>query len=262
MTGNAEKGSRLPFLQTVRQLPLLDRAALLLTLLAACMLLVDPVVATTARTLDPEVRSFFRSFTDLGKSGWILVPTALAALWLHHRRRRADSPRLSAAYGRAGQLALFTFAAVGGASLLSSLVKNILGRARPKHLETLGVIEFRPFVFEADFAGLPSGHATTIMALAGVLIILWPRRRVLILVLTGWIAATRFLIGAHYVSDVVAGAALGLGFVHWLRGRLAARRMLFVPGPTGAPRLKGGRAFAWAGHRARGMVAAKARRRE
>lgn len=202
-------------------------AVVIVSLVFAAFLLVDPIVLQTVRLYDDETRSFFRSFTDLGKSGWILIPTGAVAIALYAYRRREYRLRLAAAAGLAMQIVAFVFVAVGGTSLASSLIKNILGRARPKFFETMGPIEFQPFAFDYDFASFPSGHATTICALGATLAILWPRARFFLMAAAVWIAATRFLIGSHFLSDVVGGVLLGFWGPYLLRDRLAVRRWLF-----------------------------------
>lgn len=222
-----------------------EKTAILLSLIAACFLVIDPLVLQAVQRLDPDVREGFRDLTDLGKSSWILLPTGGAIILLHVLRTREIGLRAAAAYGYTAQIFAFVFVSVAGAGIISSLVKNVLGRARPKLFEQVGSFDFSPFAFRADFASFPSGHATTIAAFAAALAILWPRARVVLFVAAGWIAATRFLIGAHYFSDAVAGMLFGGAFPYWLRARLAARRRLFIQGDDGAIRLRGRRAWGW-----------------
>lgn len=54
-----------------------------------------------------------------------------------------------------------------------------------------------------------------------------------------WIASTRFLIGAHYISDALVGGAMGLAFVYFLRDRLALRGWLFRKHVDGTITLRG-----------------------
>jgi len=201
---------------------------------------IDPLVLQAVRQFDPGTRDFFKSFTDLGKSGWMLIPIGLAIIGLHFLRRRGLGFRRAVAMGYRMQLLGFLFIAIAGASLASSLIKNILGRARPKFFDVLGPFEFQPFTFDYNFASFPSGHATTICALGACLAILWPRWRIILITLALGIAATRFLIGSHYISDVAGGAMLGFGFPYLVRGRMAERRWLFERGKNGRIIRRGG----------------------
>ena len=220
-------------------------AAIIISLVVASLLLLDPLVLGVVRQFNPEIRGFFRSFTDLGKAAWILIPSGGAIVLLLALRSRKVGWRKAAAYGYGAQLLAFLFVAVAGASVTGALIKNTLGRARPKLYDELGSFDFHPFAYTADFASFPSGHATTICALAAALAILWPRGRVILFVVAAWIAATRFLIGAHYFSDAVAGGLLGAGFAYLLRERMAVRRWVFEKKADGTIVLRGRRILTW-----------------
>jgi membrane-associated phospholipid phosphatase len=231
----------------LKDLTILEQVVLALSLVAIGSLLVDPFVLERSLALPPEVRGFFRRITNVGRSNWILIPAgALIALALVLRQRHA-SFRNSASYGLIASTIGFVFVSVGGAGLIANLLKNILGRARPKLFDTVGPFELKLFAFTPDYASLPSGHATNIFAFATVIAILWPRARVLVYTLAGWIAASRFLIGQHYVTDVVLGAVLGTVFPYFVRDRFAARRWLFEKTPDGSYRVRGSRTQRWLG---------------
>lgn len=221
-----------------------DKIIIGVSLIAASCLIVDPLVLRAVQDVDGDARAFFRFITDIGKSGWMLLVTGLAFLAFLYLKSSAKTLRLRAAFGYAAQLAGFVFLTSAVAGLAGSLIKNIIGRARPKLFDDLGSIDFSPFAFKADFASLPSGHATTIFALAATLAILWPAARVPLFTAAAWIAASRVLVGAHYLADVLAGALLGTGVAYLIRDRLAARRWLFVEGPEG-PVLRGRRLGSW-----------------
>jgi undecaprenyl-diphosphatase len=225
-------------------------AAAAVSAIVLCMLLVDPLAFQAAREMRSDLRELFQTITDLGKSGWILTLAGVCAAAFAVLRRRAGSRRNRAAWGYAMQVSLFVLAAVAVTGIAVSLIKNSIGRARPKHFEALGSFDFTPFAFQADFAAFPSGHATTIFALATAVAILWPRLRYIVLAAALIVAASRFLIGAHYLSDVLAGTAFGIAGTLMLRAALSRRRWLFEPGLT-APVLRGRRIRSYIAQRAR-----------
>ena len=231
--------------ELISRLSGIEKAAIAGSLVVAVFLVIDPLILQSVRSLDPQARALFRSFTDLGKSGWILILLGLAAIALAVFRARANAFRASVAAGYTLQLTGFLFVSVALASLAGSLIKNILGRARPKFFDTLGPVEFQPFTFDYNYASFPSGHATTIFAFGAALAILFPRARVILIVAAGWVAATRFLIGSHYLSDALAGAALGFFVPYLVRDRLAARRWLFEKKADGTIQLRGACLWPW-----------------
>ena len=93
------------------------------------------------------------------------------------------------------------------ASLASGALKDLIGRLRPPLADgTLSALVALP----AD-ASFPSGHATSAFAAAGVVAALHPRLRAPVLGLAALVALSRVYLGVHFPSDVLAGAALGLG---------------------------------------------------
>jgi undecaprenyl-diphosphatase len=231
----------------LKDLTLVEQAVLALSLIVFSMLILDPFMLERSKALSPEVRNFFRAITDIGKSNWMLIPTGIAIALAFVMRKRDGGLRRSAAYGLIASTIGFVFVSIAGAGLISSLTKNILGRARPKLFDIAGPLDFQLFAFDPDYASLPSGHATNIFAFAAVIGILWPRGRVLLYTLAAWIAASRFLIGQHYVTDVALGAVLGTVFPYYVRDRFAARRWLFERTPDGGYRLRGPRTQRWLG---------------
>lgn len=92
------------------------------------------------------------------------------------------------------------------AALLSHGAKGFVDRVRP----TLTDPALSALVAVPGDASFPSGHATSAFAVAGVVALLHPSLRALVLSLASMIAVSRVYLGVHYPSDVVAGAGLGL----------------------------------------------------
>ena len=231
----------------VQDLTLVGQVALAASLILIGLLVVDPFVFERVKVLPPEVHKFFRAITDIGKSNWMLIPTGAAVALALVLRKRYGGLRDAAGYGLIASTIGFVFVSIGGAGLIANLTKNILGRARPKLFDTTGPLDFELFAFDSDYASLPSGHATNIFAFATVVAILWPQGRVPLYALAVVIAASRVLIGQHYVTDVVLGAILGTVFPYYVRDRFAARRWLFERTPEGGYRLRGLRTQRWLG---------------
>jgi len=236
-----------PSLLQDRYFRLCEWAVGALSVLAIGFLLIDPFMLERAQAMSPTARDFFRAITDIGRSNWMLIPTAAIIGLAVVLRRNHIGFRNAAAYGLIIQVAGFAFVSIGGAGLIAALFKNILGRARPKLHDTVGHFDFNFFAFDADYASLPSGHATSIFAFATVVAILAPRARVFVYTIAVWVALSRVLIGVHYFTDITLGAILGTVFPYLVRDRFAARRWLFEYAPGGGYRLRGLRTQAWLG---------------
>jgi lipid A 4'-phosphatase len=104
----------------------------------------------------------------------------------------------------------FIFVAVFAAGLAVDVLKILVGRTRPKLLFADGIYDFTWFGLRADHWSFPSGHAATVAALMTALWCLWPRPLWLYVAGTALVAASRVITGQHFLSDVVAGAAIGV----------------------------------------------------
>ncbi|RUX88328.1 phosphatase PAP2 family protein [Mesorhizobium sp. M7D.F.Ca.US.004.03.1.1] len=174
-------------------------------------------------------------FTQFGLGGWYLIPSALLLVAANLTDWRSLSRRsLMLAYNWTC-LAFLVLGAVGLSGLTVNVLKYAIGRARPMYFNQFGVLSLHPFAFDARFAGFPSGHATTMGAVFGIALLLFPRRWYVALAITACIASTRIFVGAHYPSDTVAGFGLGCAFALACGLVFARLGFIFRPMPSGLP---------------------------
>ncbi|MDX2028959.1 MAG: phosphatase PAP2 family protein [Alphaproteobacteria bacterium] len=158
---------------------------------------------------NPGLIGFFRSYTDLGKSKWYLWPSGIAILVfsaLLHMKLFSRQARMK--LKRIGEKLLFFFLCIAASGIITDILKRLIGRARPVKLEQDGLYGFFPVVFESRFHSMPSGHATTAFALAFALAVLLPRWRVAFFALGVFLAVSRIMVNAHFLSDVLAGGVI------------------------------------------------------
>jgi membrane-associated phospholipid phosphatase len=101
-----------------------------------------------------------------------------------------------------------------------SLVKWVVGRHRP----VIEVAPFRFHPFAQGFPGIwrekalcfPSGHSMLAFASATCLAMLLPRWRIFFFAIALITAVERVIENAHYLSDVVAGAGVGILTAYWI----------------------------------------------
>jgi lipid A 4'-phosphatase len=184
-------------------------ALALLAALVFSMVTIDRPLAWFFRATDERVRAPFQFITQFGLGKGYLIATAILFLAMRGLAAIVRDGRTKAALLVNAHRALFIFIAVAAAGLVADLLKVIFGRARPKLLFLDGTYGFTWGATQVDHWSFPSGHATTIAAVATALYLLWPRGLPLYLAAAALVVASRFIIGAHYLSDALAGAALG-----------------------------------------------------
>lgn len=152
-----------------------------------------------AVTGNPVLVAVLERITMLGgpTASWVILTTLTVALLIRRQWR----------------LACFVAVTGLGAAVLSPAVKLLVGRLRP----TVGT----PLVSVGD-PSFPSGHALGSLVTYGVLLLvllplLGRRARnpviVAVAVLVVAIGFTRLALGVHYLTDVLAGWLLGLGWL-------------------------------------------------
>jgi len=207
-------------------------AAIVAAVFVLSMLTFDAAAIRAVRHLPRWVASVFDEITEFGKSGWFLWPLGLLFLAL------AALPSTLTPFSQRVFAAImvrigFLFAAIALPGLFVTIVKRMIGRARPGVGGTLDPTLFIPFEGHAAYAGTPSGHVTTAFAVLVAFGTLWPRARTALLIYALLIALSRVVVIAHYPSDVFAGAIVGIVGAVLVRRYFAQRRLGFSIEPNG-----------------------------
>jgi len=175
-------------------------SALLVILMIISYHWIDRPLALFCRDLNSAIIQVFQWITELGKStGYLVGFPALFVFFKFVRRRQI-----------AANVCLFLFTSIAVSGLLTDAIKPLVGRLRPKMLFEAGLYSFEPFRIGYEYNSFPSGHATTIFALAAALALFFPRWRLPLFTLAAIVGLSRIIVGAHYLSDVLAGAWVGV----------------------------------------------------
>ncbi len=82
------------------------------------------------------------------------------------------------------------------------VLKNSFKRERPRNMPV--------FITPSDRYSLPSGHTAAAFLMAETVAVFYPMMLWFAFIWAGLIGASRLLLGVHYLTDLFAGAGLGL----------------------------------------------------
>jgi undecaprenyl-diphosphatase len=164
----------------------------------------------------PQSTAILEVITSFGGTAVAFPLTAVAVIWLLVRRNQLGPP-------------LFLVSVMLGQSLVHNAVKLLVQRHRPPVPPLTG--------FEGT--SFPSGHSATAAAMFAAFALLLSRGRsrpVSIALgaagaaMAAMVAASRVLLGVHWVTDVVAGVALGFLWFVVCALAFGGRRLRLAPG--------------------------------
>ena len=159
-------------------------------------------------------------FSIAGQSQWYIVPGLFGFLiYRYYKKNELFAQRF-----------LFLFYVNVFSGILSIILKTLFGRMRPWGLQhgedqygfllfqnfNLGFFDKIKYQFEAikhataSYASFPSGHSTTVFAMFTFLSLMFPKYRYFWFLLASLVAISRLLANDHFLSDIVAGALLGV----------------------------------------------------
>lgn len=216
-----------------RRMPLTDRSSVALILAAALaipalMVWVDRPVMLWVVEQPDSVRNFFGAITFQGKSlGYLIAGLLLIGIFSWRLKHAGGAKRARyLEWSRAGS-ALFYFAVIATSGMATNVIKPLIGRFRPNRFLQEGLYGFDAFELDAGFRSFPSGHATTVFALAFAVSWLVPVLRWPMMIFAATIGLSRVMVTAHFPSDIVGGALVAVGTALAFRYAFARRRWVF-----------------------------------
>jgi undecaprenyl-diphosphatase len=200
------------------------------------MFFFDGAATINSKRLPQALIDFVNWFTDFGRSGWFLIPTALTvaacAIAGAFLKLTGMQHRVLAALAVRAE---FVFIAIAVPGLVDAVLKRLIGRARPLMIDwhIPHPFSYSPFNGRGAFHSMPSGHATTAVCAAIILGAMWPKARPYLWIYAVAICMSRVILLAHHVSDILIGALIGAFFAILIRDSFAARGLIFYVDKSG-----------------------------
>ena len=194
----------------------------------ALYVFVDKPLALWARDVSPAVTEVFQHITRFGRSEVWIVPLVVVLPFLLAVGYGSDDGATSDRAKWLAAAAIFIILAIAVSAVPLHVLKFALGRTRPVLLNEAGVYGFEPFTAGYAYSSFPSGHANAAFCVATALAMIVRRARYVVMAIAAVIGFSRVMVHAHYIGDVVGGAALAIATTAWLRGVFADRGLVFA----------------------------------
>ncbi|MDC2979171.1 phosphatase PAP2 family protein [Pelagibacteraceae bacterium] len=154
------------------------------------------------------LKEFFEDITRLGSSSWYFAISVIGfgVVYLNKRLgfiKIEKQKKISNFF-----ISSFFYILVVG--IVTQILKHIVGRPRPNHTNFEEPFDFSFFTFDSSFHSFPSGHSSTIFIVCFILAATFPKLKYFFYFLASVIALSRVVVGAHFFTDIVAGAMLAL----------------------------------------------------
>ncbi len=154
------------------------------------------------------LKEFFVDITRLGSSSWYFAISVIGfgVVYLNNRLEFIKIKKQK----KISNFFVSSFFYILVVGIVTQVLKHIVGRPRPNHTNFDDSFGFNFFTFDSNFHSFPSGHSSTIFIVCFILVATFPKLKYFFYFLASIIALSRVVVGAHFFTDIVAGAILAL----------------------------------------------------
>ncbi len=154
------------------------------------------------------LKEFFSEITKLGSSSWYFSITIIGFVifYINNKLQIIKTKSAKNIYN----FFISSFVYILTVGIITQIIKHVVGRPRPNHTDFENVFSFKYFSLESNFHSFPSGHSSTIFIVCFILVSVAPKLRYFFYFLASVVAFSRVVVGAHFFTDIVAGAILAL----------------------------------------------------
>ncbi len=154
------------------------------------------------------LKEFFVEITRLGNSLWYFSIAIIGFIFFYFNKKFKIIEIKSA--DKIINFFITSFFYILAVGLVTQIGKHVIGRSRPNYTNLDQGSEFNFFTLNSNFHSFPSGHSSTIFIVCFIVAVTFPKLKYFFYFLSSIIALSRVVVGAHFFTDIIAGALLAL----------------------------------------------------
>lgn len=176
-----------------------------------------PLALMIDQHVTPAVNQVFRTIGRLGKSDMYIIAALIVYIVSLIGLHRGWLCPLKAGFDRLARCAMLVVATMAIGGLITLVLKKVVARARPEVLIEQGYYGLvEPLTKGGAYNSFPSSHTLTAFGVAAAIGEIAPRWRVPALLVATLVAVSRLINRAHFLTDVLAAAAIAIFVAHAL----------------------------------------------
>lgn len=190
----------------------------------------QPLTIAIERHMLPFINEVFDYIGYAGDSELYLFAALFVYVGSLIGMRRGWVCPVRAGFDRLARCAMLIIGSMAVGGLITLILKKVVARTRPEVLLEDGWHGLvAPFTSGHDYSSFPSSHTLTAFAVAAAVGQIAPRWRWPALFIATLVAISRVINRDHFLSDVMAAAAIGVMVAHYLAPYVldARRQWLF-----------------------------------
>jgi len=154
------------------------------------------------------LKNFFIKITELGDSMWYFLIFIIIYIFSIFVEKLQTKNKKFFSLLKYFSLSGFVYLLFAGT--ITQVLKHIIGRPRPNYINFTEGLGLDFFTTNSNLHSFPSGHASTAFMIALLMSALFPKLKIFFYIFSFLIAISRVVVGAHYITDVVAGILVAI----------------------------------------------------
>ena len=174
---------------------------------------------------------FFEKINTLGNSIWYFLIAFFSFIVCHFLSKINIFKKYRDNIKKIQFFNFLLFLSILSSGILTQLIKHVVGRPRPSVLNLQSEFGLKFFTFDSSFHSFPSGHTSTIFAVALVVSLMAPKLKYFFYFLAIIVSFSRIVVSEHYITDLIGGVAaalIGFKFSKIILSKLLKENQIFI----------------------------------